>query len=158
MSKLFFTYGIFYLPEVIKALFDIVPPEFKAELHGYELYQGDKNDLTSEVYKIIKKEFDINTYSFLFLKQIKSSKSIITGKAYQINKQQEQLLDSYELCPQFYQKHQVLITDKKNKQHQAFIYTQNITGEKYTKVYNRMLNNIDQIIQNVTNYKNDFFT
>jgi gamma-glutamylcyclotransferase (GGCT)/AIG2-like uncharacterized protein YtfP len=153
INKQVFCYGIFYEPEIIKALLGRVPKFITGELRGYDFFQGFTKDLTPEAKQIIEKECNLDEYSFLFLKKTNHTNAVVEGKLYKIDEKDELLLDSYELYPLFYRKQTVSIVDEHNQKHKGYIYTQDIEGVPYSNAYKRVVNNIDEVKVNVAQYR-----
>lgn len=148
MKRLVFTFGTLYEDEIIKALLGKIPQNFYATLHGYSIYQAGYSQLPNKVKEFFStRNYDLNTFSYLYVKQDSEHNSAIEGRAYYIDLEQEMILDHWELYPDWYRKKAVSIKVKDGTEHEAFVYTVDYEGKKLND-FKRVVNNPEKVIVN----------
>ena len=146
MQRIVFTYGTLYIDDIIKALLGRVPVNFYATLSGYSIYKGNFSQLAPKIKKFfITKNPDETAFSYLFAKEDRKNNFIIKGRAYEINSEEERILDHWERYPDWYRKKTVVIKAIDGVKHEAFIYTLDIDGEKVEK-FKRVVNNRAKVL------------
>jgi len=108
MKRFVFTFGTLYEPKIITALLGSKPPSFLATLHGYSVFEGNANDLSSEIKTDIASKRDLSNFSFLFAKKTKDN-SVIEEKVYELTASQELTFDWWERYPKWYLKRKPLL-------------------------------------------------
>ncbi len=148
MKRLLFTFGTLYPDDIISALLGTVPPNFYARLTGYSIYKGTYADLPTKVSEFFStRNIDKDTFSYLFAKQDAEHIFEIEGRAYEIDLNQELVLDHWERYPDWYRKQNVNIQSKDDSMHEAFIYTLDIDGERLIE-YKRVMNDPEKVLAN----------
>lgn len=133
---------------MITALLGEIPENFYGTLSGYSMYSGNYSQLPEQLQKdFADKIIDKESFAYAFAKQDSASDFIIEGRAYYIDLNQELILDHWERYPNWYRKQEVLIKDKQNNTHKAFIYTLDINGTKMTE-YKRVMNDPEKALKN----------
>jgi len=148
MKRLLFTFGTLYPDEIISALLGAVPPNFYAELAGYSIYKGTFEHLPSKVADFfLTRNIDKRSFSYLFAKHDTEHGFVIDGRAYEINLNQELILDHWERYPDWYRKQSVKLKSEDGSAHDAFIYTLDIDGERLSE-YKRVMNDPEKVLAN----------
>lgn len=145
MQRLVFTFGTLYFDEVIAGLLGDVPRNFYASLPGYAIFRAGFAELPPKVKAHLAPRVDQETFAYLFAKPDKASGAVVEGRAYYIGQEQERLLDHWEVFPDWYYKQPVTVKAAGGSEHEAFIYTLKIDGERVEKV-NRMVNDFDTVV------------
>ena len=145
MKRLVFTFGTLYVDEIIKALFGVIPKHFYATLPGFGVYKGTYAQLPEPAQNKLKDHVDTNTFSFLFAKPDPSSS--VNGRVYEVDLEQEMILDYWEVYPDWYRKQAVKVRSEEGEEHKAIIYTVNYEGEKLEH-FERVVNDLDGVIKN----------
>ncbi len=146
MKRLVFTFGTLYEDAIIEALLGTIPQNFYAKLTGYSLYKGNFSQVPPKV-----KDFfdttgvDQNSFSYLFIKEDPHHNFVLDGRAYFIDLEQELILDHWELYPDWNRKMVVTITAEDGTTHEAFVYTQDIEGERLEE-FKRVVNNPEKVL------------
>lgn len=122
MTRFVFTFGTLYEPDIIRALLGTEPPSFLSVIHGFGVFKGAVDDLSSEIKADISSKRDITNFSFLFAKKLNDPNKTIQGKVYEITNQQELFLDWWERYPKWYRKEVVTLTNDNGKTYEAFVY------------------------------------
>ena len=86
----------------------------------------------------------------MFAKQDTEHGFVIDGRAYEINLDQELILDHWELYPNWYRKQDVNIKSENRSMHDAFVYTLDIDGERLSK-FKRIINDPEKVLANARN-------
>ncbi len=139
-KRLVFTFGTLYPDDMIEALLGSVPQNFYATLTGYSVYKGNFTQLPARQRDhFTAKGVDPRTFSYLFAKEDSTHHYTIDGRAYYVDVDQELILDHWEMYPDWYRKKSVQIVSEDHTEHDAYIYTLDIDGERleeYTRVSN----------------------
>jgi gamma-glutamylcyclotransferase (GGCT)/AIG2-like uncharacterized protein YtfP len=77
----------------------------------------------------------------------KENSFVIDGRAYEINLDQELILDHWERYPDWYRKQSVSIKSESGSANEAFIYTLDIDGERLSE-YKRVMNDPEKVLAN----------
>ncbi len=148
MNRPLFTFGTLYPDNIISALLGAVPPNFYAALTGYSIYKGTYAQLPPKVADFfLTRNIDKETFSYLFAKQDAERDFVIEGRAYDIDLNQELILDHWERYPDWYRKQSVKIKSEDGSVYDAFIYTLDIDGERLSE-YNRVMNDPEKVLAN----------
>ncbi len=148
MQRLVFTFGTLYPDNIIEALLGKVPPNFYATLSGYSIYQAGFYQLPPKIMKIFQaRNVDQSTFSYLFAKEDPDHNFVIDGRAYLVDLTEELILDNWELYPDWYHKKSVMIKATDGLEHEAFIYTLDIDGERLEK-FKRVVNDPEKVLAN----------
>ncbi|HCS78590.1 TPA: hypothetical protein DIV55_02500 [Patescibacteria group bacterium] len=148
LERLVFTFGTLYPDEIITALLGTIPRNFYATLSNYSIFKGGATQLPEKARLFFEsRNYDPQTFSYLFAKEDIEHDYTISGRVYTVNIQQELILDHWELYPDWYRKQDVLVIDKENKSHEAFIYTLDYDGERLSE-FKRVLNDPEKVLKN----------
>ena len=154
MKRTVFTFGTLYEDNIIKALLGEIPTNFPAKLHDYSIYKAGFSPLPTKIKEFfLSRNYDPNTFSYLFVKYDPTHNFIIEGRAYSINLEQELILDHWELYPDWYRKKEVKIIDNDGKEHEAFVYTVDYDGERLEE-FTRVVNDPEEVIINAKAARN----
>jgi hypothetical protein len=147
LHRLVFTFGTLYPDEIIKALLGVVPPNFYASLMNYSVFKAGMKQLPEKVRTEFEQKGDRPTsFTYLFAKHDPVNKFELTGRVYNTNLQQELILDAWERYPDWYRKEEVVVRDEQGKEHNAYIYTLDIEGERQ-KSFNRVVNDPERVLE-----------
>jgi hypothetical protein len=148
MNRFLFTFGTLYPDEIISALLGTVPSNFYATLTGFSIYKGAYSQLPPKVADFfLTRNINKDTFSYLFTKMDKENSFVIDGRAYEINLDQELILDHWERYPDWYRKQSVSIKSESGSANEAFIYTLDIDGERLSE-YKRVMNDPEKVLAN----------
>jgi gamma-glutamylcyclotransferase (GGCT)/AIG2-like uncharacterized protein YtfP len=140
-GRIVFTFGTLYEDRVIEALLGRIPDNFYATLPAYAIYKAGFSQLPPKAKEfILTKDYDTQSFSFLFLKPENTSTSTVSGRTYRIKPSDELALDRWENYPDWYEKQPVEIQDSDGIQHEAIIYFGNFEGEKLQR-YQQVVSN-----------------
>jgi hypothetical protein len=128
MKKLVFTFGTLYEQKIISALLGAVPHNFLAKVEGYAVYQGKAADAPEEIRQELLKKWNLDEFTFLYAKKVVGT--AIFGKAYEIDTDQELILDYYEKYPNWYRKEDIEIIDTKEHKHEGYMYAYDKGGKR----------------------------
>ena len=148
MKRLVFTFGTLYPDNIIEALLDNIPENFYATLSGYSIYQAGFSQLPSKIKEMFQsRNIDQSTFSYLFTKKDSSHNFTIEGRAYYVDLEEELILDHWEQYPDWYRKKSVIIKTTDGVEHEAYIYTLDIDGEKLEE-FKRVVNDPEKVLAN----------
>lgn len=146
MKRIVFTFGTLYEDSIIEALLGTIPQNFYATVTGYSVYRGNFSQLPSKVKDYFRaKNVDQNTFSYLFVKGDPTNNFTLKGRAYMIDLDQELILDHWELYPDWYRKKKVVIKAEDGTEHEAFLYTLDIDGERLEE-FERVVNVPEKVL------------
>ena len=132
----YFVFGTLTDNDILASLIGRIPNKYAAILKGYCVYSGDASSLSNEMKSDIGSKRDLSNFSFLFAKK-SSADDIISGDVVEITEDEEKYFDKWERYPNWYQKEKVIVSDLLGKEHEVYLYVQNIEG-KPVKVFERI--------------------
>jgi gamma-glutamylcyclotransferase (GGCT)/AIG2-like uncharacterized protein YtfP len=145
VKRIVFVFGTLYVDDVIEALLGSIPIYFHASLAGFGIYKGEFNQVPEAAQNKLRDRVDVDSFSFLFAKPIESQ--TIDGRVYEVNLEQEMILDHWEVYPDWYRKRAVSVQYDDGESHEAFIYTIDSEGI-LLEHFERVVNDLEGVIKN----------
>ncbi len=123
-KRLMFGYATLSQPEYMEALLGAVPAHSQASLPEHELCLQKYEDLPQQVKNVVDQNWPRGQFESYFVRKASRPESTVDGVVWEIDPEQEKILDDWEFEGLWYKKEQVKIRVN-GEERDAFVYVIN---------------------------------